>query len=122
CQQCGREFVSTHGNIKYCSDSCRREWSLNSSKEAWRQYYYNGGAEIIRERLASEYDPKEHAFNCAECGTYVEPEYGNTRTKYCSDSCAKKSVKRHGRHLRRARKYAARHERFDTIDVLRRDK
>lgn len=70
CQNCGKEFNSTHTNEKYCSDNCRNEYSRKYQMERWR---------------------KKHPFEtliCPQC----KQEFIQTSTNqtHCSLSCRRK--------------------------------
>ena len=70
CSICGREFIQTHGNQKYCSDSCRTE-----AKKLLDQQYYTEKQENEEPILAE----------CEYCKHIFLKTHGNQ--KYCSTEC-----------------------------------
>ena len=70
CSICGREFIQTHGNQKYCSEECRIE-----AKQLLDQQYYSLKRESEEPILAE----------CEYCHDLFIKQHGNQ--KYCSDEC-----------------------------------
>lgn len=78
CKQCSTVFVG-RGNVKYCSDECRRVGSAE---------WYVTNAERLREEMAKRTPDVAH--NCKECGARFTSSYGDLNRKvFCSDSCSK---------------------------------
>ena len=58
---------------------------------------------------------------CSECGRKWETSLTNRRKKYCSNACARRSLRRTGKQLRKARQRGVGAESFDPLSVLKRD-
>jgi len=72
CEYCGKEFVSIHGQIKYCSAQCRRMVRRNKN----------------RERRALK-DAEYEWVLCAVCKRYFKRVKG-TNELFCSTKCRSK--------------------------------
>ena len=99
CKICGKETIKG----VYCSDDCR--------KEKARRYSFK--------RNKENKELKEYI--CKECGNVFTPEYGNKRSKFCSDKCLKRNMKRIRRHKERAKLRLVKVETVDPLVVFKRD-
>ena len=60
-------------------------------------------------------------FDCRECGAAFDNAYGNKRTSYCSDTCARRVARRADKQVRQARLGGALAERVSPLLVFERD-
>jgi len=72
CAECGEEFQTTNSTRVYCCAECR-ETALA------RQSY---------EKVLEVYVPR--SFTCKECGEEITTEYGNKKSVFCCQGCAKR--------------------------------
>jgi 5-methylcytosine-specific restriction endonuclease McrA len=77
CEVCGREFITTYGSEKYCSENCKKKSILLLRKK----YYQN--------RKPSPKQPEEK--RCAFCGKKFIPQSRNSQGAYCSKECRGKA-------------------------------
>lgn len=40
CEYCGKEFIKSHGNQKYCSEKCKKNRKLEQDADASLKYYH----------------------------------------------------------------------------------
>lgn len=102
CAVCGTEHVT---RSQTCSPECKVELSRRKSKA-----YY------LKSRTAKT----ERA--CLECGKFFTPEYGSKRRTFCKLQCQRRATRRIAKAIRKARKRKVIAERFDPLEILRRDK
>lgn len=94
CVHCGTEFARRQ---RACSAKCERLYLISLK-------------------------PKKCARACRECGRFFTPDYGDHRSSFCSPACQKRQHRRISKALRRARGRKTTTERFDPLEVLRRDR
>lgn len=105
CTICGDVFVKRSVVNTRCSPECDAE-------HARRRALALSKARDRRDR-----SPRP----CAECGIEFAPEYGNKRREYCSRECLRRSVKRIGKRIRRARMRGATADPVNPTKVFQRD-
>lgn len=101
CKTCGGQFIARPTSRLYCSETCS-----------------------YRTLIAA---PSEHT--CDDCGLSFVSDWGDKRTRFCSQKCGKRYVRRqrrrrHGhrnKHRRRARAAGVEHEPISRRKVLERD-
>lgn len=77
CYYCGKEFLATTGNRKYCSKECQTKAQIERQMAAYRK----------------KKEKKEPAAKkCAFCGGEFMPK--NERRVYCCEECTKKAQKK----------------------------
>jgi len=93
-------------------------------KREWDKKYYQMNTESVlqhnRQHRISRKQYKE--IFCRECGEVFVPGYGDFRHSFCCLPCGEKYHHRVGGMIRRLRKYDSHFEKFDPLDVLKRDK
>ena len=121
CGICDKLFLSRRGH-KRCSKECDRKYWLKYGRLNYRE---NAG-QICKQRIERykqdwvQPDP----FRCKQCGRLFQPEYGDTSTVYCSETCrvrASRSMRRYSNNEYSRRIAKSCGERFDAVDVLKRD-
>lgn len=104
CRVCERNYLAGANRPGYfCTDKCASAF--------WADYN--------RERLREAFVPVD--FNCAECGVLHTTEYGSPRSRFCSNACMRRNLKRIGKQRRRAAARAGRVDLVDAIHVFERD-
>jgi 5-methylcytosine-specific restriction endonuclease McrA len=105
CGCCGVRFTASNRLARLCSDECRAE-----------------DARVKARKYAEANDNRDRSARpCAECGDPFIPEYGNKKSKYCSDNCMKRATRRVSKGLRKARMRATIVEPVNPIAVFDRD-
>lgn len=108
CVVCGIDFLGkTRANNK-CSDRCRYAQQLERSKGKYKEEW-----------------EKPNPFICKECGELHQPEFGDTTTVFCSDTCRKRNgrrVKHQGAWTYRRYKREKEGERFKVKEIYDRDR
>lgn len=115
CKICGVELINRHGF--YCGDECRK-------KKERDRYYANRDSCLEKAKIyhmASWSPPLP--FKCQWCGNVHQPEYGDTKTKYCSYECSVRAGRlgNHGSSLKRL-VAESRGDRFKREEIYLRDK
>lgn len=113
CGYCNGTF-SNERKVKYCSDQCK--------DEAYRSYYdenYYARYEALRQKKIDEYI--HITYQCKECGEDFTPDYGDTRTTYCSETCSRKHLRRNAKYRRRVRMKEQFVERVSLTKICERD-
>lgn len=80
CRECGSEFMSPHGNTRYCGDACR---GAVNARRRQRQV-----AAKVAENAARRADDIRE---CPHCGDLFTPRY-NVRQVYCSRRCGARAL------------------------------
>lgn len=83
CAICGKEFVISNSNERYCSDACRRE-SEKAKQEARKE---------ARKAILK---------TCPICNK--EFEVSEQHRRYCSDACSKEAIRIHAKQYKENRK------------------
>lgn len=83
CAICGKEFVISNSNERYCSDACRRE-SEKAKQEARKE---------ARKAILK---------TCPICNN--EFELSEQHRRYCSDACSKEAIRIHAKQYKENRK------------------
>lgn len=103
CAQCSGEFVATYPHARFCSDTCRIAHGNRRTQEA-----------------ARDRGPRP----CKCCGVKFAPAYGDLRSVFCSDACARRAQARRttgSTHRRRAKRFGRVYQPVDRIAVFERD-
>jgi hypothetical protein len=83
CVVCNQDFWTNAFN--HVDVVCSRDCRLQHSRD------------LTKAKAVARHKTKDLSFDCRECGDFVDPEYGDKRRVYCSDSCNKKYWKRAGK-------------------------
>ncbi len=102
CVECGREFEAPHGNVKVCSERCRRiragRVSMGSTGQGLRRAF---AAE--RAKASAEYISRMpvrgtwRVFTCKVCGKKFRSNL--KRALFCSEECRDISTERVQRYV-----------------------
>ena len=86
CKICGEWFTAHQSRIKMvCAKyECQLEHGRKRSR-VWSIQHH---------------DAKEKRFRCKECGTWIEPQYGNKQRSFCSGYCGRRYHNRRHRAIR----------------------
>ncbi|MBC7149012.1 MAG: HNH endonuclease [Rhizobium sp.] len=106
CLGCGSRFHGASIASSYCTDGCKKVAARNAARLS----------SIANDNVDRSPRP------CAECGQEFSTSYGDMRSVFCSEVCARKRHKRTARKKERARLRAAFVESVDPIKVFERDK
>lgn len=98
CVTCGDAFTAIQPTMIACSSRC------------WLVHY-----------RTEKFPERRLARSCRECAKTFEPAYGSKQRIFCSDECCRRSVRRSGKMVRRARQKSLPCEPIDAISVLARD-
>jgi 5-methylcytosine-specific restriction endonuclease McrA len=107
CRNCGKLFFARLPFKQYCSDGCLYDANKLSKRTEYRNAWKPRGP-----------------FKCKECGRIFQPEFGDTSDSYCCETCRKRAerrYKRYGNSEYLRHKAENNGERFNPIDVLKRD-
>jgi 5-methylcytosine-specific restriction endonuclease McrA len=104
CQQCEALYSSVTSGSKYCSSACGTEFHLERRKQENKKK-----VEALPKRI------------CGECGSGFQPR-SLRDSKYCSAKCLRKTHKRIGKAVRRARERTNVVELVNVFTVFTRDK
>lgn len=107
CAICGKTFNFSRNTRRCCSDKCSYEYALNQQKVKYK----------------NEWKPAK-PFQCEECGELHQPEFGDTATIFCSDTCRKRNQRRNkskGAWAYRRYKNVKNGERFQVKEIYDRD-
>jgi len=117
CDICDKLFLSRRGH-KRCSKECDHAYWIKYGRLNYRE---NAEQECAMRRDRYEPIPKIELL-CKQCGnTFM----GYQRNSYCSETCrvrASRSIKRYSNNEYSRRITKSRGERFDAVDVLKRDR
>ena len=120
CVVCGKQFIATRSDVKYCSDECRKQ----HDRDRFRDFRIRNGHTV---------SGRVETIICAYCGKVFQRKIVTLVPKYCSKDCGRKAnieakpelysqLKRKARQVRRARKYNnGPVDKFNDIDVFNRD-
>ena len=98
-----------------CGNRCQTSRAVLCSKECRKVHARNQWITAVRKA----YIPQKRA--CKGCGKSFETEYGHSHALYCSKECARRTLRRVGKSIRRARKRQLQYERIDPIMIFHRD-
>jgi len=107
CLECGDTFTTNHRDSALCPDECK----------------YQRHLAYMRGRYERSWKTPE-PFKCKHCGIMHQPVFGDKRSAYCSETCLQRAARRQSRYGKcetRRRLAETRGERFDPVDVLKRD-
>lgn len=106
CDVCGIDFISKQSKGNKCSKECATKKML----------------ERLRDKYKEEWTPPP-PFECQWCGKMHQPEYRDTRTKYCSSTCEARAGRggHHGGSSIRRLVAESRGERFQRVKIFERD-
>lgn len=108
CVVCGKEFEG-HKSTQCCSSECNKEKARKRSNEYWKT---NKAASIVNEAITK---------TCKECGNLFTTNFMSNSRQYCSDTCNRKTNRRVGKGIRRARIYRVGYEHISPIEIFKRD-
>lgn len=100
CRCCAGLFAARRAAILYCSEACRLKAQETKRIE-------KGQAAFV-----------PRIFRCVECDACCISEYGSPRSKFCSDDCSNRHMKRVSRKRERARMRTAHVEPVNPIKVF----
>ena len=102
--ECGKTFLASHGQTKYCSPPCYQRTQQALTRVA-------GERRSERDRSSRP---------CKQCGSEFEPAYGDPRRTYCSSLCRTRACSRGGgdTHRERAKKFGVRYEPIHKVTVF----
>jgi hypothetical protein len=112
-----RALISKLRAIKDCKICGERTFNAYCSRECELEY----GRRRSHEHSISKCD--KDIIRCYQCGKEFKPEYGNKRTRFCSDRCSKRFDGRNEKRKRRMRKYKTEYmfDRFSDWEIFERD-
>ena len=99
CKECGKEFVKTGNNHKYCSKKCSevvrgRRNSKNLKVKKYKRKWYSENQEKVKESLQRRKARRWAASiklvvesNCVNCGKRFLKGFHQHRKKYCTPEC-----------------------------------
>ncbi len=105
CLECGLRFQADILSQSICSDGCRDARTKFQSQQA--------------QASKSDIDRSERV--CPECAIIFAPVYGRAHSRFCTDACSQKNLRRKGSAKRRARMKGVANDNFDPIEILSRD-
>lgn len=105
CKSCGIRFVSSRKNTPACSEECRQTQARQESRDVYR-------ARVL---------PNRGPRRCKECDSEFTPVPGKKNTKYCSDHCQCRNVRRVAKAKRRAVERGATADNIDPLQIFDRD-
>lgn len=143
CRQCGEPYRVRKDNTRvFCSDGCKEAWRLKayeprpvsyrithrrSCADCGARFSPPAGSAYCSERCRSRAINKAATVHkrsprlCKGCGETFAPPYGRSQALYCTEACAKRTVRRISKASRRARLREATVEPVDPIRVFERD-
>lgn len=144
CRQCAATFTVRRDNDRaFCSDDCNAAWRLERYPKAYRVTFelrHRANCTECRARFTATRSSlycsprcgsrsahraasagKRTERHCKGCATRFAPPYGRAHAVYCTEACARRTVRRIARSSRKARIRQARIEAVDPIKVFERD-
>jgi len=103
CEICGKLYTAKNKLDKYCSYECR----------------YKRAKTYMRMKYKEEWIPR--VFKCKGCGRLVELEYGEKKSVFCSEQCAKRYHHNSRRPKQRAEANGVYYEYVNPLKVFKRD-
>ena len=58
CKLCGKPYMRSHGEAKYCSDECKKE-ATRQRQKAWREAHPDYHREYMKARKGAEASPND---------------------------------------------------------------